>query len=99
MAVEDQDEPVPQEAPDQAGAVEQDPDHPQPQHPQPQQPQTLPNPGVQPIPAGPQGQDDAEGMPPQQPAGPAAVPGGGAVISPTPGQLPLPPPKPPNQDQ
>jgi hypothetical protein len=93
-AVEDQDEPVPQEAPDQAGAAEQDQDQLQPQ---PQQPQTLPGPGIQPMPPTPQGQqNDGDGVPPQ-PTGPAAVPGGGAVISPGPGQLPLPPAKPPNQ--
>jgi hypothetical protein len=63
----------------------------------PQQPQTLPNPGVQPIPPAPQRQNDGDGVPPQQPAGPVQVPGGGAVVSPTPGQLPLPPAKPPNQ--
>ena len=105
MAVDDQDEPVQQEAPDQAGAIEQDQDQPQPQ-PQPQQPQTLPNPGIQPIPPAPPGQNDGDGVPPQndgdgvppQSTGPAAVPGGGAVVSPTPGQLPLPPSKPPNQE-
>jgi hypothetical protein len=99
MAVDDQDQPVPQEAPDQGGAVEQDEDQSEPQpQPQPQQPQTMPNPGVQPIPPAPEGQNDGDGVPPQQPAGPAAVPGGGAVVSPTPGQLPLPPAaKPPNQ--
>lgn len=98
MAVEDQDEPVPQEPADQAGAIEQDQD--EAQQPQPQQPQTLPNPGVQPIPPSPQGQEqnDGDGVPPPQPAGPTAVPGGGAVVSPTPGQLPLPPAKPPNQE-
>jgi hypothetical protein len=98
VAVDDQDEPVPQENPDQAGAAEQDQDQPQEQPQQPQQPQTLPNPGVQPLPPAPQGQqNDGDGVPPQQPAGPTAVPGGGAVVSPNPGQLPLPPAKPPNQ--
>jgi len=99
-AVDDQDEPVPQENPDQAGTAEQDQDQDQPQ-PQPepgQQPQTLPSPGVQPLPPAPPGQqNDGDGVPPQQPAGPTAVPGGGAVVSPNPGQLPLPPAKPPNQ--
>lgn len=105
-AVEDQDEPVAQEipgqtpdqaadqAPDQAGAGEQDPDQAQPQP----QPRTLSSPGVQPLPPAPQGQNnDGDGVPQQQPGGPAAVPGGGALVSPTPGQLPLPPAKPPNQ--
>jgi hypothetical protein len=99
-AVDDQDEPVPQENPDQAGAAEpdQDQDQPQPQPEPGQQPQTLPSPGVQPLPPAPPGQqNDGDGVPPQQPAGPTAVPGGGAVVSPNPGQLPLPPAKPPNQ--
>jgi hypothetical protein len=99
-AVDDQDEPVAQEvqdqAPDQAaGGEQQDPDQAQPQ---PQVPRTLSSPGVQPIPPAPQGQNnDGDGVPQQQPAGPAPVPGGGALVSPTPGQLPLPPAKPPNQ--
>jgi hypothetical protein len=99
-AVDDQDEPVPQEGGDQVGAPEQEEPEAQPEQPATLQPQTLPNPGVQPIPPSPQGQEqnDGDGAPPPQPAGPTAVPGGGAVVSPSPGQLPLPPAKPPNQE-
>jgi hypothetical protein len=99
MAAEDQDQPVPQEPTDQAGAGEPDQER-QPQQPETLQPQTLPNPGVQPIPPSPEGQEqnDGDGVPEPQPAGPTTVPGGGAVVSPSPGQLPLPPAKPPNQE-
>ena len=87
MAVEDQDEPV-QNTPDQGETAEQE----QPQHPVPL---TLPQPGVQPMPPPPRGQNEQGGV--QQPNGPVEVPGSGAVVSPTPGQLPVPPPKPQNQ--
>jgi hypothetical protein len=90
--VEDQDSPV-QEAPDQVGAGNQQEEQP------PHQPPTLAQPGFQPMPPpnpNQQGQPDQEGA--QEPAGPVSVPSKGAVVSPTPGQLPLPPqPKPPEQ--
>jgi len=53
-----------------------------------QHPPTMAQPGIQPMPVKP-GQNE-----PQQPAGPVGVPGKGAVIAPTPGQLPVPPQKP-----
>ena len=86
--VDDQDQPV-QEAPEQVEAVEQ-------QQPA-QQPPLLAQPGIQPMPPHPQGQNPNEPPTGVSPGGPVVVPSTGAVVAPAPGQLPLPAQKPPQQ--
>jgi len=84
MPVEDQDQPV-QEAPEQASAEQEE-------QPQPTAPQLLQQPGFQPMPPAPpgqQGQNDPNVT--RQPVGPVPVPAHGAVVSQAPGQLPVPP--------
>jgi hypothetical protein len=80
--VEDQDQPV-QDVPEQPAPGEDQP------------PQLLAQPGIQPGPP-------AEAAPPndgeeQQPSGPVAAPVQGVIVAPQPGQLPVPPRKPPEQ--
>ena len=84
--VEDQDQPV-QDAAEQAVPAEE------------QQPQLLAQPGIQPGPPVASGQQaDGEEQPQQQqPRGPGAAPVQGVIIAPQPGQLPVPPRKPPEQ--
>jgi hypothetical protein len=83
--VEDQDQPV-QDAAEQAGPAEE------------QQPQLLAQPGIQPGPPVASGQQaDGEEQPQEQPRGPGAAPVQGVIIAPQPGQLPVPPRKPPEQ--
>jgi hypothetical protein len=84
--VEDQDQPV-QDAAEQAVPAEE------------QQPQLLAQPGIQPGPPVASGQQaDGEEQPQQQqPRNPGAAPVQGVIIAPQPGQLPVPPRKPPEQ--
>jgi hypothetical protein len=83
--VEDQDQPV-QDAAEQPVPAEE------------QQPQLLAQPGIQPGPPVASGQPaDGEEQPQQQPGGPGAAPVQGVIIAPQPGQLPVPPRKPPEQ--
>jgi len=92
--VDDQDQPVDGTQQNAAGEPEQAEQAPQ-QGPQ-QTPQPMSRPGVQPVPPNPnpQGQNEQDG---ERPAGPLPVPAAGAVVAPRPGQLPVPPPKPPGQ--
>jgi hypothetical protein len=81
--VEDQDQPV-QDAAEQPVPAEE------------QQPQLLAQPGIQPGPPVAAGQP-GDGEEQQQQRGPGAAPVQGVIIAPQPGQLPVPPRKPPEQ--
>jgi hypothetical protein len=87
--VEDQDQPVQDVAEQPVPAEEQ------------QQPQLLAQPGIQPGPPEAAGQpgdgEEQPQQPPQQQQGPGAAPVQGVIIAPQPGQLPVPPRKPPEQ--
>ena len=84
--VEDQDEPG-QDGGEQAAPAEEQ-----------QQPQLLAQPGIQPGPPAPAGQPgDGEEQQQQQQRGPGMAPVQGVIIAPQPGQLPVPPRKPPEQ--
>jgi hypothetical protein len=85
--IEDQDQPV-QDAAEQPVPAEE------------QQPQLLAQPGIQPGPpvaSGQQADGEDQSEQQQQPRGPGAAPVQGVIIAPQPGQLPVPPRKPPEQ--